>query len=128
MPLPYAKNPATAVGGENLFMFRTNPDRQKLAWKFMEYVLSEEFQTEWAIGTGYLPINLKAQRSPAYQAYLQANPLMAIFLRQMSTGKNRPIVYQYPRISQSLGRAIEEVLLKTKEPAIALSTAQKRLQ
>ncbi len=128
MPLPYAQIPATAVGGENLFMFKTNPDRQKLAWKFMEYVLSEEFQTEWAIGTGYLPINLKAQRSPRYQAYLQANPLMAIFLRQMSTGKNRPIVYQYPRISQSLGRAIEEVLLGVKDPNQALTTAQSSLK
>jgi len=79
MPLPYAKVPATVVGGENLFMFKTNPQRQGLAWRFMEYVLSEEFQTEWATGTGYLPVNLNAQRHPAYQEYLNRNPLMAIF-------------------------------------------------
>lgn len=127
MPLPYSKFPATIVGGENLFMFKTKPERQKLAWQFMEYVLSEEFQTEWATGTGYLPVNLKAQRNPNYQAYLAANPLMTIFLRQMSTGKSRPIVYTYLRISESLGRAIEEVLLGRKSPAEALKNAQQKI-
>ncbi|MCS6959691.1 MAG: ABC transporter substrate-binding protein [Pseudanabaenaceae cyanobacterium SKYGB_i_bin29] len=128
MPLPYARIPTTVVGGENLFMLKTNPQRQKLAWKFMEYVLSEEFQTEWAIGTGYLPVNLRAQRHPRYQTYLQENPAMGIFLRQMSAGKSRPLVYSYPRLSENLGRAIEQVLLGKQTPAQALAQAQQRLQ
>jgi multiple sugar transport system substrate-binding protein len=128
MPLPYAKVPATVVGGENLFMFKTNPQRQGLAWRFMEYVLSEEFQTEWATGTGYLPVNLNAQRHPAYQEYLNRNPLMAIFLRQMSTAKSRPIVYAYPRLSERLGRAIEAALLGRQSPAVALRNAQAKLR
>ncbi len=128
MPLPYAKVPATVVGGENLFMFKTNPQRQRLAWRFMEYVLSEEFQTEWATGTGYLPVNLNAQRHPAYQEYLNRNPLMAIFLRQMSTAKSRPIVYAYPRLSERLGRAIEAALLGRQSPAVALRNAQAKLR
>jgi len=128
MPLPYAKVPATVVGGENLFMFKTNPQRQGLAWRFMEYVLSEEFQTEWATGTGYLPVNLNAQRHPAYQEYLNRNPLMAIFLRQMSTAKSRPIVYAYPRLSERLGRAIEVALLGRQSPAVALRNAQAKLR
>ncbi len=127
MPLPYAKFPATIVGGENLFMFKTNPDRQKLAWRFMEYVFSEEFQTEWARGTGYLPVNLKAQRNPSYRAYLEEHPLMTIFLRQMSTGKSRPILYTYPRISESIGRAIEEALLGRKSAAESLQNAQQKM-
>ena len=128
MPLPYAKVPATVLGGENLFMFKTTPQRQKLAWRFMEYVLSEEFQTEWATGTGYLPVNLNAQRHPVYQEYLNRNPPMAIFLRQMSTAKSRPIVYAYPRLSERLGRAIEAALLGRQSPAVALRNAQAKLR
>ncbi|MFN3360211.1 MAG: ABC transporter substrate-binding protein [Pseudanabaenaceae cyanobacterium] len=127
MPLPYDQIPATVVGGENLFMCKTTAERQKLAWRFMEYVLSEEFQMEWAIGTGYLPVNLKAQRHPRYQAYLQETPALGIFLRQMAAGKSRPLIYAYPRLSESLGRAIEQVLLGQKTPAQALAQAQRRL-
>ncbi len=57
-PIPFAQIPATSIGGENLFFFKTNPQQEKAAFIFAEYVLSAEFQTELALSTGYLPVNL----------------------------------------------------------------------
>jgi len=127
MPLPRDRNFATVIGGESLFLFKTNPTREAAAWKFAEYVVSEQFQTTWATETGYLPINLKAQTSAAYTQYVAQEPNIDIFIKQMSYGHTRPLSADYPRISESLGRAIEATLLQKYTPTEALAIAQKNL-
>jgi multiple sugar transport system substrate-binding protein len=127
MPIPAGKRSATSTGGENLFMMKTTPERQQAAWKFMEYVLSEEFQTEWALGTGYLPINTKVRQNSQYREYLNQSPATQVFLDQVKFGRSRPIAPGYSQISENLGRAIESVLLGKDLPQPALETAQSRL-
>jgi multiple sugar transport system substrate-binding protein len=127
LPLPQDKTPATIVGGENLFLFKADPKRQKAAFIFAEYVLSEVFQTDWAIHTGYLPVNLKSRRSAEYQAFKVKQPQVQVFLDQAAVGRSRPISPGYNRISDSLGRAIESVLLDRQTPKRAIAEAQRRL-
>lgn len=126
-PLPIIDQPATVLGGENLFVFKTNPEREEASLKFLEFILSEKFQTQWALKTGYLPINIKSQKSAEYQQFVQENPVINVFLEQMQYAKSRPIIAQYPSLSENLGRAIESVLLGKKSPENALKEAQKRL-
>ena len=126
-PIPPLKAPAAVVGGENLFAFRTTPEREAAALEFLAYVLDEEFQTDWALGTGYLPINLRSRDSSAYQAFVAEHPPLKIFLEQMEWARSRPIVPGYSRLSQNLGRAIESVLLGQRAPEQALEEAQARL-
>lgn len=128
MPIPTGLKPATSIGGENLFIFKTTPEEEQAAWEFAEYVLSEEFQTEWAIGTGYLPINLRSRQNPAYLDFLAQQPALEVFLEQAPYGRSRPIIPGYNRISESLGRAIESTLLGKSTPEAALKTSQSRLE
>ncbi len=128
MPIPRDRITATAIGGENLFLFKTNPSREQAAWKFAEYVASEQFQTTFATETGYLPINLNSQKSDAYAKYINEQPEIDIFIKQMSAGLTRPLLADYPRISESLGRAIEATLLQKNTPAEALASAQSNLE
>lgn len=127
MPIPSGTRLATSMGGENLFMMRSTPDRQRAAWEFMQYVLSEDFQTEWALGTGYLPINLKARDRAIYRDYVSKNPATQVFLDQAKYARTRPIEPGYSKISENIGRAIESVLLNKSTPQAALKTAQARL-
>ncbi|WP_019498823.1 ABC transporter substrate-binding protein [Pseudanabaena sp. PCC 6802] len=127
MPIPQDRYPATTMGGENLFLLKSTPEREAAAWKFAEFVIGEEFQTEWARQTGYLPINLDAQRSSAYAAYVSQQPAVEVFLNQMRSAKSRPLSPEYPRISESIGRAIEATLLQKRSPAEALAEAQRNL-
>jgi multiple sugar transport system substrate-binding protein len=127
MPIPTGEKPATSIGGENLFVFKSTPEEEQAALVFAEYVLSEAFQTEWAIGTGYLPVNLKARQNAAYQQFAQAEPAVDVFLRQAAVGRSRPIFPGYSRISENLGRAIEAALLQKSTPEAALKTSQERL-
>ncbi|NEO28584.1 MAG: extracellular solute-binding protein, partial [Kamptonema sp. SIO4C4] len=126
MPIPYQDHPATVIGGENLFVMKTTPEREAAALKFLEYVLGEEFQTRWSLGTGYLPVNLQARQSETYQDYVSQQPVLEVFLSQMEVGRSRPILPGYARISNQLGRAIESTLLGT-SPKKALSKSQQRL-
>ncbi|MEM6752310.1 MAG: ABC transporter substrate-binding protein [Cyanobacteria bacterium P01_C01_bin.38] len=126
-PIPKDQRQATSIGGENLFLFKTTPQRQKAAFEFAEYVASEEFQTEWALGTGYLPANLKSRRSEKYQAYVEKNPTAKIFLEQAQYGRSRPVFAGYTRVSESIGRAMEAVLLGKSSPKQALEESQQRL-
>ena len=126
-PIPADVRRATAIGGENLFVFKSTPKREQAALKFAEYVISQQFQTQWAIGTGYLPINLKARESDQYQAFATEQPAVKLFLEQAKYGRSRPIFPGYNRLSESLGRALEAVLLGKSSPSQALKTAQQRL-
>jgi multiple sugar transport system substrate-binding protein len=127
MPIPIGTRSATSIGGENLFMMKSSPTHQQAAWKFMEYILSQDFQTEWALGTGYLPINLKSRQQAIYRDYVSKTPATQVFLDQAKYGRSRPIEPGYTQISEQLGRAIESVLLNQNSPQSALRTAQERL-
>ena len=126
-PMPTAVTAATALGGENLFVFKTNAVREAAALEFAAYVASESFQTRWALGTGYLPTNLAARTSPAYQAFVHDYPVLQIFLDQMAIARSRPLFPSYARVTENLGRALEATLLQKQTPELALKAAQQRL-
>ena len=126
-PMPSAARQATVIGGENLFLFKTTPERERAAFTFAEYVMGQEFQTQWAMRTGYLPVNLRARQSEAYQTFVEQQPIVKVFLEQAEFGRPRPILKGYPRISEHLGRAIEAVLLGKTSPKQALEKAQRQL-
>lgn len=127
-PFPKKEQEAAVVGGENLFVFKTNPEREKACFEFLEFILSKKFQTEWALRTGYLPINVKAQQSEEYQQFVAENPVLKVFLDQMNVAKVRPIIPNYTRLSENFGRAIEASLLNKKDPKEALKESQQRLE
>jgi multiple sugar transport system substrate-binding protein len=127
MAIPSGERAATSTGGENLFVMKTNPQRQTAAGVFVEYVLSEEFQTEWALGTGYLPVNLRSREDARYLEFVAQQPAVQVFLDQSAVGRSRPIFSGYSRVSDSLGRAIESVLLNKATPSTALKEVQQRL-
>ncbi|MCL1463077.1 ABC transporter substrate-binding protein [Argonema galeatum] len=126
-PMPKAKKKATIVGGANMFVMTTTPEREQASLKFLEYVLSEEFQTELSLKIGFLPINIKSKNSKIYQKFVAKQPEMKVFLDQMNSARSRPIIAGYTRLSENLGRAIEETLLGN-SPKEALQKAQDRLK
>lgn len=125
-PMPIQAKAATALGGENLFVFKTTPERERAAFTFAEYAASEESQSEWALGTGYLPVNLKSRKTPEYKAFVQKQPSLSVFLEQMENARSRPIFPGYTRVSDNLGRALEATLLGH-APERSLRDAQSRI-
>jgi multiple sugar transport system substrate-binding protein len=110
LPLPRKERAATNIGGESLFLFKSNPQTERAAWEFMKFIMSADFQTDWAINTGYLPVSKSAAESPEFQGFLQDNPFIKSFNEQMPTGKTRPSLAQYPALSATLGKYLEAAL------------------
>lgn len=79
------------------------------------------------MGTGYLPVNLRSRENPRYLEFVTQQPAVQVFLNQAAVGRSRPIFSGYSRVSDSLGRAIESVLLNKATPSTALKEAQQRL-
>ncbi|MEM0979134.1 MAG: ABC transporter substrate-binding protein [Cyanobacteria bacterium P01_H01_bin.58] len=125
-PLPIADVPAAVLGGENFFLCHTTPEKRQAALTFFEYILGEEFQLDWALQTGFLPINQSVQASAAYQQFVEENPLLQVFLDQMAWARSRPVIPGYAQLSENFGRAIEATLLGT-DPKTALEDSQRRL-
>ncbi|MCF2150858.1 ABC transporter substrate-binding protein [Desmonostoc muscorum LEGE 12446] len=125
-PIPGNLQQASVKGTGNLFLMKTTPAKEQAALKFFEYVLSEEFQTEWSIGAGFLPTNIKSANSQTYQEFLKQKPILKIFLDQMSVSGYRPNLPGYSRLSDALGRAIEATMLGA-SPETALQKAQTNL-
>ncbi|MEH2450364.1 ABC transporter substrate-binding protein [Nostoc sp.] len=126
-PIPASVKPATVTGTGNMYLMKTTPPREQAALKFLEYVLSEKFQTEWSIGTGFLPVNIKSAQSQAYQEFLQQKPVLKVFIDQMPVSGSRPIIPGSSRLSDNLGRAIEATMLGA-SPETALQQAQANLE
>jgi carbohydrate ABC transporter substrate-binding protein, CUT1 family (TC 3.A.1.1.-) len=127
-PIPANIKKATVIGAGNLYVMKTKPERERAALRFLEFVISEEFQTEWAIGTGFLPVNINSVQSQAYQQFLNSKPWLKVFVDQMPVARARPIIAGYNRLSDSLGRAIESTLLGQSSAEQALKEAQERLE
>ncbi|MDZ8183253.1 MAG: ABC transporter substrate-binding protein [Nostoc sp. ChiSLP02] len=125
-PIPANVQQASVKGSGNLFLMKTTSEKEQAALKFFEYVMSEEFQTEWSIKSGFLPTNIKSAQSQAYQEYLKQKPVMKTFLDLMPISGNRPIIPGYSRLSDALGRAIEATVLGA-SPETALAKAQANL-
>ncbi|MBE8996980.1 ABC transporter substrate-binding protein [Nostoc sp. LEGE 12447] len=126
-PIPASVEPATVTATGILYLMKTTPEREKAALKFLEYVLSEEFQEEWSVGTGFLPVNIKAGQSEAFKEFISKKPVLKVFMDQISVSLPRPIIAGYSRLSDSLGRAIEATLLGESAEK-ALKAAQERLE
>jgi multiple sugar transport system substrate-binding protein len=110
LPLPRHARAATNSGGESLFLFRSDLPRERAAWEFMKFVMSPDFQVDWAIQSGYMPVSAAAAASPRYQAFLVENPFLKAYNDQMSVGRVRPAVPQYPALSAILGKYLEAAL------------------
>jgi multiple sugar transport system substrate-binding protein len=109
-PLPKQSREATNIGGESLFLFKSSARRERAAWEFMKFVMSADFQVDWAMATGYLPVSKSAAGDEKYQAFLAANPFIKAYNDQMPAGRTRPSIPQYPALSQTLGKYLEAAL------------------
>jgi multiple sugar transport system substrate-binding protein len=125
-PLPVDQTAAAVLGGENFYLCKTTSEKRAAALTFLEYILGDRFQLTWATQTGFLPVNLRVRQSSEYQAFLEENPLLRVFLAQMDGARARPLIAKYPYLSENFGRAIEATLLG-EDPTTALQQSQARL-
>ena len=123
-PHPEDGEPATNMGGEQIFIFASDPETQQAAWDFIDWFSSTEVQVEWDRGTGFMPVKQSVANDPAYNAWVKnARPLLLPFVESMQYANPRPPVERYPQISDTLANYITEALYQRMTPSEALDAA-----
>jgi len=109
--LPRGTTRAYQFAGTNLAIFsKSTPEKQKAAWRFVKFLTSPEITTDWAIGTGYLPVRQSAIRGKKYQAYIQEHPDYAIGIQALEHAVVQPRVSAWESIRGILDDAMFEAL------------------
>jgi multiple sugar transport system substrate-binding protein len=121
--LPKGKVRATDLGGENLYLFKSNESREKAAWELCKFIASADFQVDWAMQTGYLPISKSAAGDLKYKIFLKENPFVKTFSDQMQYAKARPGIPAYQKVSDTFSKAADFVFYKKKSAKKALDDA-----
>ncbi|MED4128647.1 ABC transporter substrate-binding protein [Shouchella miscanthi] len=80
------KERQVAAGGNALFSFAQDPDKQAAAWEFMKYLSSPEAMKVWVEGTGYLPPVVGLAEDPdTLGPFFEENPIMQTANAQMDS-------------------------------------------
>jgi multiple sugar transport system substrate-binding protein len=129
MPTPEGGEPATNMGGEQIFIFEGDEATKQAAWDFIEWFSSTAVQVEWDKGTGFMPIRASVANDPGYTAWVKnARPLLLPFVETMQVAHARPPIEHYPQVSDTLGKYIVEALYQRMEPAAALTAAASEIE
>lgn len=86
-PLPKvmaADKGGVCPGGSSIYVLNRDDD-QKIAkaWEFAKAWVSPDYQTEWALGTGCIPVNGKSMETDEMKAYTEKRPEFYIAFNAM---------------------------------------------
>jgi sn-glycerol 3-phosphate transport system substrate-binding protein len=118
------------VGGASLWMVADQPDEQIAAtWDFIEYLLSAEAQSQWAAGTGYVPINSGALEVAPLSDTYAADPRFRVAYDQLVDGETNaatsgPVLGPLREIRGVIASVLQDVLSDGADPAEALDAAK----
>jgi len=98
--------------GSGLFMLdRGDQAKKDAAWQFVQYMISDEAQTMWLDGTGYVPVNVNAVNRDDYKSYIAKDPrLAAPFTVLDSTPKS--VVDSFTPNSSDVDSTIKNAMLQ----------------
>lgn len=112
VPYPRNQRPATALGGNQLYIFNTGSEEQVAgSLAYGEYMLSDEFQVKFTIQDGSFPVTTSATESAEYQAHLDQYPWLAGFINQTPFGVARSSIPQYTDIATVFSDAYDQIML-----------------
>lgn len=106
---------SSVVGGEDIVLFEKSQNKDA-ALAFLQFVLEEPQQI--AMGaTGQMPVLKSLTGNSALPPYF------AVFQKQLETANPRTPSPAWPKIDETIGNAVQEVLRGEKEPQAALDAA-----
>jgi len=120
-PLPHNGTPTSGSNGFSLELSATS-ENPEAAWRFMQYLMSDEVQLAYAKLNSSLVGNVAAAESPE----LMESETWQVFVEQMATSKFRPFSLEAPTwYDTALQPEVDAALLGSKTPAQALADAQR---
>lgn len=119
LPALQFTEPATFGGaGAGLFI-NADSEAKDAAWEFITFMSSPDISTDYAEGTGTIPIRASAVDSD----YVKDSPALGVFINQMPYFVPNPNVPQWTQIRDILDSYLEQALAGQATPEDALKRA-----
>jgi multiple sugar transport system substrate-binding protein len=118
--LPYTKQPAASLGGEDWAMFSASK-QQDGAWAFLQFVVDPAYGTKLTDCMGYLPSRKDILATVASKNADDAT--MQVFLKQMDSAAARGPLANWSDVSAPIQQAIQEALSGQKSAEQAMKDA-----
>ena len=125
--LPKKKQYGAPTGGGNFYMFKkTDPAKQKAAWKFIQFMTSPEQAAQWSIDTGYIATRKAAYDVPAMKDYVAKVPQALVARDQLQYAEKELTGHNGAQLQKIMGNAIQAAITGKSTPQAALDDAQKQ--
>jgi ABC-type glycerol-3-phosphate transport system substrate-binding protein len=126
--IPHASgaNPVTVMYGGNVCIFKSTPERELAAWRFVKYFVSPEVTARWARDTGYLPVRKSAIDLPEMKTFYQQHPVALHVLDVAKVAKGEPNVLGWQEVRDLLKAASDAMVNGSGQPAPAAAELKEK--
>ncbi len=123
--LPYTKQPASSLGGENWAVFASSKHEDG-AWEFLKYVADPTYGTKLTDCMSYIPSRRDVLTTVAEKN--KDNPTIQVFLKQMESAVPRGPLPNWSAVSEIIQVAMQEALSGQKSPEQAMRDAAGKMR
>jgi len=129
--MPYEKRAVVPIGGGNLYIFASRPEKEKkAAWEFLKFVVSPKNTLKWALATGYMAARISAYESPELQKLIKEDPRVGLtYIQLKERARRRPWFGPYREVLSVISNGWQKVLTDpTVNPAEVIKEVQEKAQ
>lgn len=124
-PYPGNPEPASVLGGGNLYIFSgASEEQQAAALEFVKFMTSAELLADWGVQTGYVAPRDDSWETDTLRAYVEEVPQAEVARRQIPVSKPEISTHEAARVNQVLNTAIQAAIIGEQTPEQALTAAQ----
>ncbi len=124
-PFPGHPTPASVLGGGNLYIFKNASDEEKAAaYKFIQFLTSDEILADWAVQTGYVAPRDGSWETETMKKYVAEAPQALVALKQIPASVPEFSTHENARTTKILNDALAAALTGNKTAEAALAEAQ----
>jgi ABC-type glycerol-3-phosphate transport system substrate-binding protein len=126
--IPHAEGvkPVTVMYGPNVCIFKSTPEQERAAWKFVKYFVSPPVTARWARESGYLPVRKSAVDLPEMKAFYEKNPRARHVYDVLPMAKGEPNVVGWQEVRKELETAARTVMGGRIAPSDAAGALKKK--
>jgi len=127
-PFPGHPTPASVLGGGNLYIFKDASDEEKAAaYKFIQFLTSDEILADWAVQTGYVAPRDGSWETETMKKYVAEAPQALVALKQIPASVPEFSTHENARTTKILNDALAAALTGNKTAEAALAEAQDQI-
>jgi multiple sugar transport system substrate-binding protein len=118
--------PVTVMYGANICIFKSTPEKQTAAWRFIQYFTSTPITARWATQTGYLPVRKSAASDPALTKFFTDNPRARRAFDVLPDARPEPNVAGWQEVRDRIADAVTSVINHQANPQEAAHTLKQK--